>query len=164
MTEIERKFMVRELPDGWRERPSALIRQAYLTGRDDSTEVRLRDKDGQLSLTVKRGSGSVRDEVDVPLSRGDFDRLWELTSEARLEKRRSVIPLGEGPDAPVAEIDVYGGALAPLTVVEVEFDSENSRDAFEPPAWFGQELTGDARFSNRRLAYDGPPPREATVP
>jgi CYTH domain-containing protein len=37
-------------------------------------------------------------------------------------------------------------------VVEVEFDSEPAAAAFTPPAWFGPEITGDSRYSNRVLA------------
>jgi adenylate cyclase len=38
--------------------------------------------------------------------------------------------------------------------VEVEFDSEAAAGAFTPPAWFGPEITGHPRYSNRLLAGD----------
>jgi CYTH domain-containing protein len=64
-------------------------------------------------------------------------------------------------EAPVrghtAEIDRYRGALAGLVTVEVEFESLEAAAAFEPPGWFGQEVTGDDRYANRRLAVDGLP-------
>jgi adenylate cyclase len=155
MHEVERKFRVDALPEGWPDYPAAGLRQGYLSGRDDATEVRLRDADGQRSLTVKRGTGAVREEVEVALSAEQFDRLWPLTAGARLAKRRHRVPLAQ-PGA-TAEVDVYEGALAALRVVEVEFSSLEAAAAFSAPAWFGAELTGDARFSNRRLAYDGLP-------
>jgi CYTH domain-containing protein len=42
-------------------------------------------------------------------------------------------------------------------VAEVEFDGEDAADAFEPPDWFGAEVTDDARYKNQRLACDGAP-------
>ena len=40
-------------------------------------------------------------------------------------------------------------------VAEVELASE--ADAFDPPAWFGREVTDDPAFSNAALAADGLP-------
>jgi CHAD domain-containing protein len=39
----------------------------------------------------------------------------------------------------------------------VEFDSESQSDAFRPPDWLGEEVTGDTRYANRTLACDGWP-------
>jgi adenylate cyclase len=42
-------------------------------------------------------------------------------------------------------------------VAEVEFPDETTAAGFEPPAWFGRELTDDWRYANRSLASDGMP-------
>ena len=55
------------------------------------------------------------------------------------------------------EVDIYSGALTGLSVAEVEFATEDAADAFEPPAWFGREVTDDPRFKNQRLASEGAP-------
>ena len=52
---------------------------------------------------------------------------------------------------------MYSGALTGLSVAEVEFATEDAADAFEPPAWFGREVTDDPRFKNQRLASEGAP-------
>jgi adenylate cyclase len=39
----------------------------------------------------------------------------------------------------------------------VEFGTEEAADVFEPPAWFGHEVTDDARFKNQRLVSEGAP-------
>jgi CYTH domain-containing protein len=57
-----------------------------------------------------------------------------------------------------AEVDVFGGALAPLVLAEVEFESEDAADRFDAPAWMGREVTEDARYKNRNLATDPPDP------
>ena len=55
------------------------------------------------------------------------------------------------------EVDVYEGSLEGLVVAEVEFESEDEAGEFEPPAWVGEELTGDPRYANEALAVDGLP-------
>ena len=40
---------------------------------------------------------------------------------------------------------------------EVEFASETDAAAFDPPDWFGPELTGNADWSNAALARHGRP-------
>jgi adenylate cyclase len=57
----------------------------------------------------------------------------------------------------VIEVDVYEGALRGLIVAEVEFDDPWGAESFAVPYWFAQELTGQAAYSNQRLALDGLP-------
>jgi CYTH domain-containing protein len=59
------------------------------------------------------------------------------------------------------ELDVYTGALDGLVLAEVEFSSEAASAAYEPPAWFGPEVTEDLRYANRALAVDGVPAASA---
>ncbi len=150
-TEIERKFAVRELPSGLGE--GTPFRQGYVA-IDGEAEVRVRAAGESCTLTIKGGAGRRRTEVELPLSQEQFDELWRLAESRCLVKRRHVVQLEEG----VAELDVYGGALEGLAVVEVEFDSEEDADRFGPPAWFGEELTGRSGWSNAALATRGRPP------
>jgi CYTH domain-containing protein len=39
-------------------------------------------------------------------------------------------------------------------VAEVEFDDEEQCKKFEPPDWFGKEVSGEARYSNVKLARE----------
>ena len=152
--EIERKFLVREIPavaDGSR---SSHIEQGYIAIADDGTEVRVRRRDGSAVLTVKAGGGRSRTEEEIGIDGERFERLWPLTEGRRLEKTRHLIPAPEGL---TVELDVYSGDLEGLAVAEVEFDSEEAADAFRPPEWFGPEVTDDARFKNQRLASEGAP-------
>jgi adenylate cyclase len=71
----------------------------------------------------------------------------------RVEKTRYEIPYG----AHLIELDVYSGALEGLVVAEVEFGSEEESARFDPPDWFGSEVTDDVRYSNRSLAVHGRP-------
>jgi adenylate cyclase len=150
MAEIERKFRVPALPQhlagGMR------LRQAYLA-IDGDVEVRVRDQGGTPVLGIKGGHGVERTEVEVEVDRATFDELWGLPTERRIEKTRYRVPAGEQ----TAELDVYAGTLEGLLVAEVEFASRDEAEAFVPPPWFGDELTGDRRWSNAALATDGRP-------
>jgi adenylate cyclase len=155
-TEIERKFLLEALPEGVAWTSERRIRQGYLA-LDGATEVRVRllDDGGAARLTVKHGSGLVRVEEDLPLDPEAGERLWVLTEGRRVEKVRRTCDLGGGA---VAEVDVFGGALEGLLVVEVEHPDTEAAAAFVPPAWFGREVTGEPGFANRALACDGRPP------
>jgi CYTH domain-containing protein len=104
-------------------------------------------------LGVKGGHGVERTEVEVEIDRASFDVLWGLATDRRIEKTRYRLPAG----GQTAELDVYAGLLEGLRVVEVEFSSREEAEAFVAPPWFGDELTGDPRWSNAALATDGPP-------
>jgi adenylate cyclase len=152
MTEIERKFLVNELPVEVRARPATRIRQGYLS--TEPAEVRVRSRDNrEHELTVKSVGGLKRTEITVPLTSEQFEELWVL-AQASVEKSRSLY----GVDGWTAEVDVYAGRLAGLVVVEVEFPSAGDANAFAPPAWFGAEVTEDRRYRNSALAAAAGPP------
>lgn len=152
-SEIERKFLVSAPPAELAERPGTALEQGYLA-ISEQAEVRLRRAGERLTLTVKVGHGESREQVEVTLEEGQFERLWPLTEGARVAKVRRLIPLTDGLEA---EVDTYNGRLQGLQVVEVEFRSDEQSRHFRPPAWFGDELTEDARYSNQSLATSGLP-------
>ena len=150
--EIERKFLVLGVPEGdW---SSSRIRQGYVAIAADGGEVRVRDRDGECTLTVKHGVGVVREEHETVISADLFEALWPQTEGRRVEKRRMLVPLG---DALTAEVDVFDGALAGLVVAEVEFASLEAAEAFAAPGWFGADVTDDRRYKNQALALHGIP-------
>jgi CYTH domain-containing protein/CHAD domain-containing protein len=149
--EIERKFLLVEAP-GWLENlPAVSIEQGYLALADE-VEVRLRRVGARRLLTIKKGSGEIREEVELEVDPAQFEALWPLTESQRLTKKRYRAALGEGLEA---EVDVYGGRLEGLLVVEIEFPSEQRSREFSPPAWLGEEVTGDPAYANRNLAVNG---------
>lgn len=145
--EIERQFLVTNLPALPKEYES--IRQGYIAFLP---EIRIREINGrQFTLTVKRGAGLVREEWETGISRQEFDSLAaRLYPETHMiEKKRYHIPLTE---KRTAELHVHEGNLAGLNYVEVEFPAAEAANAFQPPSWFGREVTEDIRFSYTALA------------
>lgn len=157
--EIERKFLVVELPDDLGQ--GVPLRQGYLA-EDGAVTLRLRLTPEQALLTVKAGGGMVRTEVEVPVDAAEAEQLWPHTEGRRIEKLRYRVELA--PDGPVAELDRYAGALEGLATVEVEFADRASAARFEPPVWFGVEVTGVPGWSNAELARRGAPPDQPEAP
>lgn len=151
--EIERKYLLRDMPGDLDESSGAAIRQGYLCDAGDSS-VRIRQKSDVYYLTCKRGAGVVRQETEIEITAEQFEALWPATFDARVCKTRFRYALTDGL---VAEIDVFEQAHAPLRVVEVEFPDAETADAFEPLSFFGPEVTTDPRFLNAALARDGLP-------
>ncbi len=152
-TEIERKFLVADLPD-LSGTEKAVVRQGYLTAPDDSTELRLRQKNDRYFLTLKGSGVLVRVEREAEISAEQFNTFWPETDGRRLEKVRYT---GQLPDGRVFELDVFQGDLAPLRLVEVEFQTEAEAEAYAPPEWFGADVTADKRYKNKTMATKGIP-------
>lgn len=150
MIERERRFLVAALPDPMP--PASHIDQAYVT--TDPLAIRVRRQDGSFTLTLKTGTGLARTEIERELSAEEFDAIWAHAHELRIRKRRHRVPLDDGNEA---ELDLFDGALAGHRIVEVEFDDDESAAAFQPPDWFGREVTDDVRFTNAALATHGWP-------
>ena len=150
--EIERKFLLGELPSALAFARRRAILQGYLA-IDGDTEVRIRRTPDGATLTIKHGGGEVRVEEELELGARQADALWELTEGRRLQKVRREMRV-DGADV---EVDVYSGALDGLVVAEVEFIDEASSRAFDPPPWFGREVTDDPAYKNRNLSMFGLP-------
>jgi adenylate cyclase len=148
--EIERKFLLKELPPGLHRFRSYAIAQGYLTNEPGGRHVRLRKKGKTASLTFKVGRGSAREEREIKLSPKQFASLWPATLGRRLRKFRYEIPWKNL----IIEIDTYRGRNAGLVVAEVEFPTRAAARKFQPPSWFGREVTGEKRYSNVRLARE----------
>jgi len=150
--EIERQFLVTDLPA--LPETYEVIRQGYVAF---IPEIRIREIDGsRFLLTVKRGAGLVREEWETEISRQEFESLeGRLYPETRMiEKRRYRIPLSDGR---MAELHVHVGHLEGLSYAEVEFPATEEARAFQPPAWFGREVTENERFSYAALARQDAP-------
>lgn len=146
--EIERKFLVKWLPDNLKRARHFIIEQGYLATESAGRQVRLRKTGKATSLTFKVGRSSHREEREIKLSPKQFAALWPGTAGRRLRKVRYEIPW----DSVMIEIDIYRGRHAGLVVAEVEFPSTASCRRFKAPWWFGREVTGEKRYSNVRLA------------
>jgi adenylate cyclase len=148
--EIERKFLLKRLPEELKRSRRYVIAQGYLATEPAGRQVRLRKKGKTTSLTFKVGRGAARKEREIKLSSKQFAALWPATAGRRLRKLRYEIPWRNL----LIEIDIYRGRHSGLVVAEVEFPDHAMCRKFKPPSWFGREVTGEKRYSNVRLANE----------
>ena len=153
LIERERKWVVDTPAQSALASSGVEFRQGYLAG-DEQRSIRIRDAGEQgCTLTFKAGSGAERTELEWPIERREFDAAWPYTAGRRITKTRHRIPTGDH----VIELDVFGGSLDGLILAEVEFRSAEELAAFEPPDWFGRDVTDDGRYTNAALALSGLP-------
>ncbi len=148
--EIERKFLLKQLPERLKGARRCVIAQGYLAAEPGGRHVRLRKKGKTASLTFKVGRSAHREEREIKLSAKQFSALWPATVGRRLRKLRYEVPW----KSLLIEVDVYRGKHSGLVVAEVEFPDRATCRKFKPPSWFGREVTGNKRYSNVRLATE----------
>ena len=139
--EIERKFLVETLPEHLEQYPKRRIQQAYLS---TDPVVRVRRSGEEYVLTCKSSGLLSREEQEMPLTAAAYGRLLAKADGTVITKDRWRIPCGPY----TIELDVF----APLVMAEVEFRTEAEALAFQPPEWFGREVTQDSAYTNAALS------------
>ena len=148
--EIERKFIVEQMPADLERYPHRRIEQAYLC---TEPVVRVRQGGEEFWLTCKGEGLMARQEFELPLTEETYRHLCAKADGLPIAKERYYIPLGEH----TIELDVFDAPFAPLVIAEVEFSAEEEALAFRPPVWFGREVTFDPAYTNASLSKNGPP-------
>ena len=145
--EIERKFLV--LNDDWRQAAHGAqhLRQGYLND-ETRCSVRVRTGGGRAWLNIKSATiGAQRQEFEYEIPLADAHRMLDtLSRKPLIEKVRHLVDVGRH----TWEIDVFEGDNAGLIVAEIEL--EHPDEAFEKPAWLGEEITHDVRYYNTSLS------------
>lgn len=144
--EIERKFLVKKTPENLESYPCQKIAQGYL---NTNPVVRIRRSNDEYYLTYKGKGMMVREEYNLPLNKESFEHMVTKIDGLLIKKSRYLIPLKDGL---TAELDVFEGSLAPLLLVEVEFDSVEAAGAFTAPDWFGEDVTNSGKYHNSNLS------------
>ena len=144
--EIERKYLIRRLPESYEDFPSRPIEQAYLC---TDPVVRVRRDGPDYYLTYKGRGLLAREEYNLPLTEAAYRHLLPKADGILIQKTRYEIPLEGGL---TAEMDLFEGAHKGLMLVEVEFPSMESAMSFVPPDWFGEDVTMSGEYQNTRLS------------
>jgi CYTH domain-containing protein len=147
--EIERKFLVWPVPhEKLAQFPRRSYRQAYVITGD--TEVRIRcDINGRgaesYRLAVKRGLGYIRDEVEVPVSQAEGEKLFQMAGRRVLTKTRYELP-----DDYV--LDELHGALEGLWILEHEHEPGMFLPEKAPFITVMMDVTDKPAFKTQQLA------------
>ena len=144
--EIERKFLVcGDFKSAAFKKTR--ITQGYLSSVPERT-VRVRVKGDKGFLTIKgigNDSGASRFEWEKEIPVEDVKALLALCAPGVIDKTRYLVQAGPH----TFEVDEFYGDNEGLTLAEVELSDEH--EAFERPAWLGEEVTGDPRYYNSML-------------
>ena len=143
--EIERKFLLKELPENLETYPVRYLEQGYLC---TAPVVRIRRDNDEYELTYKGKGCMVREEHNLPLTKEAYEHLREKIDGRLIVKKRYMIPL----EKYTIELDVFEGDLAPLTLAEVEFSSEDDAKNFVAPEWFAEDVTFSKLYHNSFLS------------
>ena len=141
--EIERKFLIKQIPEGCTSFPCRQIEQAYL---NTDPVVRVRRDNDDYYLTYKGKGLLSREEYNLPLNKEAYEHLLAKADGIILTKKRYMIPV-PGNDHLTIELDVFEGHYDGLILAEVEFASEEEAKAFNPPAWFGEDVTNNTKIN-----------------
>lgn len=147
--EIERKYLVSQLPEELDRYENKKIAQGYLC---TSPVVRIRRSNEEYYMTYKGAGMMVREEYNLPLTKTAYEHMLPKVDGILVEKTRYLIPLGNNL---TAELDIFEKALAGLILVEVEFETVDDANSFCPPEWFGEDVTNSEKYHNSYLSQNG---------
>lgn len=148
--EVERKFLIKEVPDYLWNYDYIESEQYYIT--INPQEIRVRKANESFFLTFKSDGNLERSEVEISITEMQFDELKEFSKHQGVLKTRYFIK----EDGYTYELDIYKN-IPELITLEVEFESTEDAHAFQPPEWFGDEITNIPEFKNKNLSCFGFP-------
>lgn len=144
--EIERKFLIKKLPDNLTSYKARKIEQAYLC---TDPVVRVRRDNDDYYLTYKSKGMIVREEYNLPLTKEAYGHLLAKADGNIITKTRYEIP---EKDNLTIELDVFEGKFDGLLLAEVEFVSEEEALGYIPPEWFGEDVSNSTKYHNSTLS------------
>lgn len=143
--EIERKYLIKEIPKSLSDYPCRKIEQGYLC---TSPVVRIRRDNEKYELTYKSKGLMVREEYNLALNHEAYEHLKEKIDGRLIQKTRYMIPYRTH----TIELDVFEGDLSGLILAEVEFATEAEANTFVPPDWFDRDVTFCGLYHNSALS------------
>ncbi len=147
--EIERKYLVKKLPNNLSDFPSYQLTQAYL---NTEPVVRVRRENDKYYLTYKGRGLLTREEYNLPLDEVSFLHLLGKADGNIISKTRYKIPYSIHNNNYTIELDVFDKPFTNLIIAEVEFNTEEEANNFLMPEWFSEEVTYDPQYHNSNLS------------
>lgn len=133
-----------------RERACDLVRHGYFPEHPArSTYVQVTGAIGYLVLASHSASGPSEEATEI--STAQAEALLGLTA-GQIEYRSIAIDLG-------GHVAILQRFVTPgsLDLVGVAFKHDEAAGEFQPPAWFGPEVSADPSYRLRAIALDGLP-------
>lgn len=132
--EIERKFLVKIMPDISHIKPVHYER--YFIFKDNETEIRIQKKDSKYELERKIIENNLSaKKYKIDLTEKEFEKFKEISSDSINRESYHIS------DNPNISLKIYQGRFKGLIRVEVEFLNQKDAYNFVPLLWFGPEIT-----------------------
>lgn len=151
MIELERTYLAKRLPDGLGDSPRKEMLDIYLPADSRHPVLRVRKNGDRLEMTKKtivEGTDSSKmEEQTIRLSLDEYAALATVDGK-RVGKTRYLY----GFQGRTAEVDVFGGALSGLVLVDFEFETEAEKDSFSMPEFCLAEVTQEEFIAGGFLA------------
>lgn len=147
--EIEKKYIINDLPLSLESYPCHSIEQAYLC---TNPIIRIRRFDEEYVLTYKGEGMMIREESNLPITKDAYEHLKGKRDGHIITKKRYHIPLPQYKNLMI-ELDVFSSPYPGMMLAEVEFQTEEEALTFLPPYWFGEEVTLNPKYHNSNMIY-----------
>ena len=145
--EIERKFLVKEIPDLSGIRPISYER--YYLSTDESSVVRIQKRGDKYEYETKKNISHLEYEKTKRLISGaEFEALKQVKASEGI--MRDGYQISSKPDI---SIKIYHGRFEGLVRAEVEFSSREEAEAYIPAVWMGIEITHSPLGVDARLLH-----------
>ena len=133
--EIERKFLVKDLPDISGIQP--IVYERYYLKSEGDTVVRIQKKNNKYEYETKKTISDLEHEKNKhAIAESEFEDL-KVGNDAN-EIIRESYELSLNPNV---SIKIYHGRFEGLMRVEVEFSTKEEAEKYVPPSWMGEEIT-----------------------
>ncbi|MFT4532652.1 MAG: adenylate cyclase [Candidatus Saccharimonadales bacterium] len=144
--EVELTFLASDLPPEISGGKPQILKDVYVNRSNGLWILRLRKRDNYFELTKKLKLSptdhSLHEETNIEITEDEYNILAPC-SELVIEKKRYKVDI-EGRSA---EVDVFGGRLKGLVLIDFEFPSVTDRDAFSAPKYCLYDATQDKEIS-----------------
>lgn len=169
--EIERKYLLKYMPENLENYPHILIEQGYIS---TNPVIRIRKKVSAESkkyiLTVKSSGLLARQEYELLLTSDEYNDLCNKVEGNIITKTRYNIPLSAIHNKPevsklkssnsagidteklLLELDIFENKFKGLIMGEIEFPDKETADKYVMSDIFSKEVTYDTRFHNSRMS------------
>ena len=151
MIEIEKTYLAKEIPVDLAKYDSYEIVDLYFPKDDPDRALRLRKKGEEYELVKKKPVGedvSIQKEEVIRLTADEYLVLATSLDCLEVRKRRFLYTKNDT----VAEIDVFGGGLQGLVLIDYEFENEDDMNNFSPPEYCLVEVTQEKFIAGGTLA------------
>lgn len=140
MIEIERRFLLKFIPEGLSECRKKEIIDIYIPKTSDHPTIRIRKNGDKYEITKKAPSQddpNYMEEQTIKITKDEFEGLNSIPGK-RLEKTRYFYEYENGR---IAQVDIFGGDLKGLAMVDIEFDNYESESALKVPEFCLVDMT-----------------------